>query len=1300
MAELSALKSKRGHIKGKLTRGETFVVGFGENDDIELLKTRKASLEVAFREFEEVQIRMAELNPNDESLDLEFENFENTYFKVIAAINNHLSKRLPVLEPRAGTSRLDSNTAESNHNRVLQSSNILPKIKLPTFGGAYSEFLAFYDSFDSLVGKDNNLNDCQKLNFLRSCLTGEALRAIEALSVSSANYNIALDILKRRFKNDRLIIQDHINSILTAPNIIKNSDASLRQLLDTVTLHLEALKVLNIPVESWDSIIVTVINTKLDYSTKKDWEATLDTSEMPKLSDLKDFLEKRCQFLASVNVINKNHTKASQQVGQSNNQKLSDNKTRVNVYHAQSVKGGNVTCHFCKGEHPIYQCSPLLDLSITERKKQVKNHKLCFNCLFNNHQVQNCKSKYSCRKCNERHHTILHQESEQTTNNEVLTAVDTVNNHAFLRNKFVLLSTAIVLVKNSSNQYVECRALLDAGSQSNFISEHMVTKLNLNLHKTNLTVGGINQTISTITQSTKVIMKSRVDQSICEQFKCFVVPKITEDLPNDVIDKSLIYIPPNIKLADPLFHKTRPVDLLIGAELFWNLLSDGRISQSGHQPHFQETKLGWVIAGFIKLKESLKTSCHLSALSQSILEKQVAKFWILEEISHKNNLSSDELQCEGHFQNNFARDENGRFIVRLPFKNNKYDLGSSLEQTKKRFYSVERKLNNSQRELRQPYSNFMKEYLELGHMELVPSGEIDKRNSCYLPHHAVIKDSSTTTKLRVVFDGSSKTSNGLSLNDNLLPGPNLQQDLFLTLARFRCFQYVISSDIEKMYRQINIDERDADFQRILWRESVDSPLEIYRLKTVTYGTTSAPFLAMRCIQQFANENINNFPLACATIRQCFYMDDLLCGHNTFQETLVLRDQIIEILKQGQFNLRKWASNDPFLLPTVNSETSDNTAINLDKDGNIKTLGLTWNSKEDTLKFVIANSPAPGKITKRSILSTIAKIFDPLGLKAPFLVNAKLLLQKLWQLQLQWDQSVPNPLAEEWHRFLNELCHLSNLNILRKVIPQVPVTLLEIHGFADASMSAYGAAIYLRSRNSQGEYSTQLLCAKSRVAPLKTVSLPRLELCAALLLARLIHKTASALNPKITKQYLWTDTSIVLAWLAASPNSWQVFVANRVSEIQDLTSVNDWYHISTKDNPADVITRGMYPETLIKSETWWHGPRFLSKDLSEWPVLIPAPIPEDTGMLEKRKTALTTCIQSELPVISKFSSFVKLQRVIGYCLRFINNCRNKNQRVNRSLTYLELIQAHNRLMFKNANLLRKFIFCRVNPIIRN
>jgi hypothetical protein len=432
------------------------------------------------------------------------------------------------------------------------------------------------------------------------------------LSVSSANYNIALDILKRRFKNDRLIIQDHINSILTAPNIIKNSDVSLRQLLlDTVTLHLEALKVLNIPVESWDSIIVTVINTKLDYSTKKDWEATLDTSEMPKLSDLKDFLEKRCQFLASVNVINKNHTKAPQQVGQSNNQKLSDNKTRVNVYHAQSVKDGNVTCHFCKGEHPIYQCSQLLDLSITERKKQVKNHKLCFNCLFNNHQVQNCKSKYSCRKCNERHHTILHQESEQTTNNEVLTAVDTVNNHAFLRNKFVLLSTAIVLVKNSSNQYVECRALLDAGSQSNFISEHMVTKLNLNLHKTNLTVGGLNQTISTITQATKVIMKSRVDQSICEQFKCFVVPKITEDLPNDVIDKSLIYIPPNIKLADPLFHKTRPVDLLIGAELFSNLLSDGRISQSGHQPHFQETKLGWVIAGSIKLKESLKTSCHL-----------------------------------------------------------------------------------------------------------------------------------------------------------------------------------------------------------------------------------------------------------------------------------------------------------------------------------------------------------------------------------------------------------------------------------------------------------------------------------------------------------------------------------------------------------------------------------------------------------------------------------------------------------------------------------------------------------------
>jgi hypothetical protein len=140
-----------------------------------------------------------------------------------------------------------------------------------------------------------------------------------------------------------------------------------------------------------------------------------------------------------------------------------------------------------------------------------------------------------------------------------------------------------------------------------------------------------------------------------------------------------------------------------------------------------------------------------------------------------------------------------------------------------------------------------------------------------------------------------------------------------------------------------------------------------------------------------------------------------------------------------------------------------------------------------------------------------------------------------------------------------------------------------------------------------------------------------------------------------------------------------FVVIRMSEIQELTSVNDCHHISTKDNPAHVITRGMYPETLIKSEIWWHGPRFLSKDLSAWPVSIPAPIPEDTGILETRKTALTTCIQSELPVISKFSSFVKLQRVIAYCLRFINNCRNKNQRVNGSLTCLELIQAHNRII---------------------
>ena len=266
---------------------------------------------------------------------------------------------------------------------------------------------------------------------------------------------------------------------------------------------------------------------------------------------------------------------------------------------------------------------------------------------------------------------------------------------------------------------------------------------------------------------------------------------------------SSIAVPLNIQLADPEFYKSKPIDLLIGAEVFWQLIMTNNIPQTQNHPHFQETQLGWIAGGAVNHKTSNLTACHLST---SALESQVAKFWEVEELTNKAVLSEEDLATEQYFLESYSRQKNGRFTVSLPFKNNKVSLGNSREVAEKRFYNLKRKLNN-QVEIKSEYVKFLKEYEELGHMQLVPEQELNKADCCYLPHHPVIKNAAVTTKLRVVFDASSKSANGQSLNDNLLAGPNLQQELVCILTRFRLYKYVFCGDIEKMYGQISLKKK-------------------------------------------------------------------------------------------------------------------------------------------------------------------------------------------------------------------------------------------------------------------------------------------------------------------------------------------------------------------------------------------------------------------------------------------------------------------------------------------------------------
>jgi hypothetical protein len=1255
------LKRKREEIKQRLARTFKFVEDFTSDQNINSIKTRENAVRDALDEFNKVQ---EQIEDNVSIAELEAQTnerieFENIYFETMTAIATAIESYDKTKV--AATNNNQSSTAIQSH----QNSKInLPVIQIPEFSGHFEKWLSFRDVFQSLIHNNNNLNSIEKMHYLKSSLSGDALHTIENLAISGANYDEAWSLLEKRYGNERLIVQAHIRKILNSPAINKCTAASLRQLSDDVRSNLAALKALNRPVQHWDDILVTIIPDKLDFHSNREWQGKLG-NEMPDSKTLLDFLESRYQHVASITASSANQT---------SQEKSGQNKSSKHQSSSNSVIINKQSCAFCKKtNHSLHQCTSFLRLSTDEKLKQVISLKLCENCLRGNHSTANCKSNNTCRDCKSRHHTLLH--GTKTQINDSVPSTSTVS-HCNAQHSENLLLTAVVLVKDCHEKYHQCRALLDAGSQSNFITRHLTNKLKLKTIPITHKIIGINAQPSNVTESVNINIKS-----ICSDYgsnlNCLVLSKITGNLPLASFSKEGLRIPQHLELADKAFNVKGPIDLLLGTGLFLSLLKDGQISlQNGHL-RLQNTHLGWVLGGQLHLQGLGTVSTNNVSINMDNLNSLVGRFWEVEGYKPlcSNNFTKDEIKTENHFIQTFQKDVTGRFIVKLPSRNNVIELGDSYNLAKKRFLNLESKLiKNKQFQI--DYGNFIREYRNLGHMENVPLIEINNPDCYYLPHHAVYKNSLDSKKIRVVFDASAKSNNGKSLNDNLLVGPKLQQDLLEILIRFRTHQYVLNADITKMYRQIKISEHDKDYQRIIWRDNPNQPLQIFRLTTVTYGTASAPFLAVRCLQQLAHENKNDYPSASNVILNDFYIDDLLTGSDSKEKLLTIRDQLIKILNSGGFELSKWTSNEATCLPHSNNRNVNNgSVVQLDKGSETKTLGLYWNFSEDQLKYNISPMSIPNKTTKRNILSTICQIFDPLGLISPVIVSAKVLLQTLWTRNLDWDQAVPSDIKSRWLEIINGFNTVSGIQIPRKVIIKNS-TKIELHGFSDASERAYGAAIYLKTIDKSGHVQVQLLIAKSRVAPLKSLTIPRLELLAACLLAQLANKVIGTLNTEITQQFYWTDSTIVLAWLAREPIHWQTFVAHRVADIQSKTSINNWYHVDSADNPADILSRGASPSQLRDNALWWHGPSWLENSTENYQT-IKITNQNLENIPEKKGLSIGAVVTNEeLDIFTKCSDFPKLKRVVAYVCRFINNAKRVNNKITGPLTTEELNVANN------------------------
>ncbi|KMQ82936.1 gag-pol protein, partial [Lasius niger] len=452
-----------------------------------------------------------------------------------------------------------------------------------------------------------------------------------------------------------------------------------------------------------------------------------------------------------------------------------------------------------------------------------------------------------------------------------------------------------------------------------------------------------------------------------------------------------------------------------------------------------------------------------------------------------------------------------------------------------------------------------------------------------------------------------------------------------------------------------VHPEDRNLQRIVWRSNESETVREYNLNTVTYGLACAPYLALRTLQQLASDEERIYPQGAAVLRRDTYVDDILTGANTLEEALTIQQQLTQLCTAGGFPLKKWAANTDALLEDIPPEhRQHNHPPTWDQDFEHPTLGLQWHPREDAFSFKVTPMETE-RVTKRAVLSQTARLFDPLGWLAPVVVKAKVLIQSMWLQQLDWDEPVTSGDEKAWLRIQEELPVLGEMRVPRWLHTGRSDGRVELHGFADASERAYAAAVYAKACSNETDGEPLLLMAKTKVAPIRQVSLPRLELCAAALLAKLMHHVQKTMGLADAPTHLWSDSTVALAWMRGHPSKWKTFVANRVADIQRTLPKARWHHVPSQDNPADCATRGLSPRELLDHPLWWRGPSWLN-DETRWPARR-MPDTEEDGLPEQRiRVLLATAEPEDDILLQRYSSLRRLLRITAWCRRWLRVLR--------------------------------------------
>jgi hypothetical protein len=749
-------------------------------------------------------------------------------------------------------------------------------------------------------------------------------------------------------------------------------------------------------------------------------------------------------------------------------------------------------------------------------------------------------------------------------------------------------------------------------------------------------------------------LKSITDNAVSMNLhNVLVVDEIPAKLP-----KSDFAVNEYSHLADlPLHVDGNSVDLLIGQDHSEALVPLKTRKGKPGEPFAVKTLFGWALNGTSPVASLVSQnvvsnfiSCHV----ENHIENQVQKLWDIENsgLSHDDVVwSYDDEKVIAKWENEIAVD-GGHYVLPVPWKTD-VTIPNNFPIALSRVQSLKSSL--LKRGLFDSYNVEIQKLLDKGYAEKVPQANISKSvDVWYLPHHLVLSDKKPG-KLRVVFDCASKFM-GESLNDKCLKGPNLTNKLLHVLLRFRRHQFVVMSDIEAMYYQVKVPEQDRDYLRFLWFDA-QGDVVTYRMVCHVFGGVWSASAATYALRRTVHDYAIDDPVVTDAVQHSFYVDDSLQSFKNRHEALDVTARTCEVLAKGGFRLTKFVTNDEEILQQLPEKDRASEVKDFINASESKALGVKWNPKSDNMYFEVQVKAS--EVTRRKILSIMSSTFDPLGLINPVLLPAKILFQDVSRLKYSWDELLPEEIQNRWLRWIHSLAKLKDIEIPRCIKPcDFDDAYLELHHFADASERAYACCSYLRCVNKRGDIHVNLLCSKSKIAPIKSTSIPRLELQAALLAVRVDAVLRKELHLNVAESKFWTDSQIVLQYLANDTHHFHVFVANRVAEIRNHSKISQWEHIAGAENPADLCTREQTPEKLQSSD-WFTGPKFLHTYKSEW-------CPEKTELPELHtddpevKSFVTDAEVHPLDtMIAHYSKWYSLKRAVAWWMRF--KCLLKSKR---------------------------------------